>query len=450
MGVVHLPIVFGGLKVVFDPQTDEHKPLAERVRPKTLDDLVGQQHVMGKDGILRKALEKGSIFSCILYGPPGCGKSSIAELIKKYVNAEFYSFSGALHGAAEIKQAMNRALEMRRYGKQTVVFIDEIHRLNKAQQDLLLSKVEDGTITLIGATTENPSFEIIPPLLSRCRVIFLKPLSNEDLVRIMKRALVVDQKIASYEISVNDDVLESIALLSQGDARFALNTLEMAIETAKSMNEKVLDLKTLQASTSYKPQGYRSEEHYDFASAFIKSLRGSDPDAALYYMMRMIESGEDPMFIARRMVILASEDIGLAEPMALLVAVSAAQAVEYVGLPECVLNLAQAAIYLASAPKSNSVYMAVETARNVAKQSTNLQVPLFLRNPVTKLMKSAGYGDGYIYPHEVGGFVKRSYMPDELRKIRIYVPKEIGKEVNIKKKLEELWGKEKYSQEEGK
>ncbi|HOJ89152.1 MAG TPA: replication-associated recombination protein A [Pseudothermotoga sp.] len=436
--------------MVFDPQTDEHKPLAERVRPKTLDDLVGQQHVMGKDGILRKALEKGSIFSCILYGPPGCGKSSIAELIKKYVNAEFYSFSGALHGAAEIKQAMNRALEMRRYGKQTVVFIDEIHRLNKAQQDLLLSKVEDGTITLIGATTENPSFEIIPPLLSRCRVIFLKPLSNEDLVRIMKRALVVDQKIASYEISVNDDVLESIALLSQGDARFALNTLEMAIETAKSMNEKVLDLKTLQASTSYKPQGYRSEEHYDFASAFIKSLRGSDPDAALYYMMRMIESGEDPMFIARRMVILASEDIGLAEPMALLVAVSAAQAVEYVGLPECVLNLAQAAIYLASAPKSNSVYMAVETARNVAKQSTNLQVPLFLRNPVTKLMKSAGYGDGYIYPHEVGGFVKRSYMPDELRKIRIYVPKEIGKEVNIKKKLEELWGKEKYSQEEGK
>jgi len=450
MGVVHLPIVFGGLKVVFDPQTDEHKPLAERVRPKTLDDLVGQQHVMGKDGILRKALEKGSIFSCILYGPPGCGKSSIAELIKKYVNAEFYSFSGALHGAAEIKQAMNRALEMRRYGKQTVVFIDEIHRLNKAQQDLLLSKVEDGTITLIGATTENPSFEIIPPLLSRCRVIFLKPLSNEDLVRIMKRALVVDQKIASYGISVNDDVLESIALLSQGDARFALNTLEMAIETAKSMNEKVLDLKTLQASTNYKPQGYRSEEHYDFASAFIKSLRGSDPDAALYYMMRMIESGEDPMFIARRMVILASEDIGLAEPMALLVAVSAAQAVEYVGLPECVLNLAQAAIYLASAPKSNSVYMAVETARNVAKQSTNLQVPLFLRNPVTKLMKSAGYGDGYIYPHEVGGFVKRSYMPDELRKIRIYVPKEIGKEVNIKKKLEELWGKEKYSQEEGK
>lgn len=433
---------------MFDPQTDEHKPLAERVRPKNLEDLIGQQHVMGKDGILRKALERGSIFSCILYGPPGCGKSSIAELIRKYVNAEFYSFSGALHGAAEIKQAMNRAQEMKKYGKQTVVFIDEIHRLNKAQQDLLLSKVEDGTIILVGATTENPSFEVIPPLLSRCRVIFLKPLSNEDLVRIMKRALIVDQKIANYGISVNEDVLESIAQLSQGDARFALNTLEMAVETAKTMNEKILDLKVLQASTSYKPQGYRSEEHYDFASAFIKSLRGSDPDAALYYMMRMIESGEDPMFIARRMIILASEDIGLAEPMALLVAVAAAQAVEYVGLPECVLNLTQAAIYLAAAPKSNSVYLAVETAKNVAKQSGNLQVPLFLRNPVTKLMKDVGYGDGYIYPHEVGGFVKRSYMPEELRKIKIYIPKEIGKEVNIKNRLEELWGKEKYSQEE--
>ncbi|HEY8542418.1 MAG TPA: replication-associated recombination protein A [Pseudothermotoga sp.] len=433
---------------MFDPQVDEYKPLAERVRPKNLEDLIGQQHVMGKDGILRKALEKGNIFSCILYGPPGCGKSSIAELIRKYVNAEYYSFSGALHGAAEIKQAMNRAQEMKKYGKQTVVFIDEIHRLNKAQQDLLLSKVEDGTITLIGATTENPSFEIIPPLLSRCRVIFLKPLSNEDLVRIMKRALIVDQKIANYGISVNEEVLESIAQLSQGDARFALNTLEMAIETAKTMDEKILDLRILQASTSYKPQGYRSEEHYDFASAFIKSLRGSDPDAALYYMARMIDSGEDPMFIARRMIILASEDIGLAEPMALLVAVAAAQAVEYVGLPECILNLAQAVIYLAAAPKSNSVYLAVETAKNVAKQSVNLQVPLFLRNPVTKLMKNAGYGEGYIYPHEVGGFVRRSYMPDELKKVKIYLPKDIGKESNIKKRLEELWGKEKYLQEE--
>lgn len=434
--------------MMFDPQVDEYKPLAERVRPKNLEDLIGQQHVMGKDGILRKALEKGSIFSCILYGPPGCGKSSIAELIRKYVNAEYYSFSGALHGAAEIKQAMNRAQEMKKYGKQTVVFIDEIHRLNKAQQDLLLSKVEDGTITLIGATTENPSFEIIPPLLSRCRVIFLKPLSNEDLVRIMKRALIVDQKIANYGISVNEEVLESIAQLSQGDARFALNTLEMAIETAKTMDEKILDLRILQASTSYKPQGYRSEEHYDFASAFIKSLRGSDPDAALYYMARMIDSGEDPMFIARRMIILASEDIGLAEPMALLVAVAAAQAVEYVGLPECILNLAQAVIYLAAAPKSNSVYLAVETAKNVAKQSVSLQVPLFLRNPVTKLMKNAGYGEGYIYPHEVGGFVRRSYMPDELKKVKIYLPKDIGKESNIKKRLEELWGKEKYLQEE--
>ncbi|ABV33648.1 MULTISPECIES: replication-associated recombination protein A [Pseudothermotoga] len=430
------------------PENLSNVPLAERVRPKNVEDLVGQQHVMGKEGILRKALEKGMMFSCVLYGPPGCGKSSIAELIRKHVDAEFFFFSGALHGANDIKQAMNRAQEMKRYGKQTIIFIDEIHRLNKAQQDLLLSKVEDGTITLIGATTENPSFEIIPPLLSRCRVIFLKPLSNEELIKIMKRAIIVDEKIASYEINVTDEVFQAIAQMSQGDARFALNTLEIAIEAARGMNQKIVDFNVLQASSGYKPHGYRKEEHYDFASAFIKSLRGSDPDAALYYMARMIDSGEDPMFIARRMIILASEDIGLADPMALLVATSAAQAVEYVGLPECALNLAQAAIYLAAAPKSNSVYLALEKAKDVAKRSTGVQVPLFLRNPVTKLMKNSGYGEEYIYPHETGGFVKRSYMPDELSRIKIYTPKSIGKEENIKKRLEELWGKEKYSKGE--
>ncbi len=421
-------------------------PLAERVRPKSLDDLIGQTHVMGKDGILRKALQKGTIFSCILYGPPGCGKSSIGELIRRYVDAEFYLLSGALHGANEIKQMLNRAQEMKKYGRQTVLFIDEIHRLNKAQQDVLLSKVEDGTIILVGATTENPSFEVIPPLLSRCRVIFLKPLSNEELIQIMKRALIVDEKISSYNISVTDDVLMTIAGMSQGDARFALNTLEMAIENARISKISVVDLQKLQSLIGSKAAGYRKEDHYDFASAFIKSLRGSDPDAALYYMMRMIELGEDPRFIARRMVILASEDVGLADPMALLVAVSAAQAVEHVGLPECVLNLAEAAIYLAAAPKSNSVYLAVERAKKIVKQSANVQVPLFLRNPVTKMMKDAGYGEGYVYPHEVGGFVRRSYLPDELKRLKIYIPKEIGKEVNIKKRLVELWGEEKYKE----
>ncbi len=423
-------------------------PLAERVRPKDLDDLIGQGHVMGKEGILRKALEKGTIFSCILYGPPGCGKSSIGELIRRYVDAEFYLLSGALHGANEIKQVLNRAQEMKKYGKQTVLFIDEIHRLNKAQQDVLLSRVEDGTITLVGATTENPSFEIIPPLLSRCRVIFLKPLSNEELIQIMRRAMIIDEKISSYNIAVNDDVLMMIAQMSQGDARFALNTLEMAIENARVSKISVIDLQRFQNLVGSKAAGYRKEDHYDFASAFIKSLRGSDPDAALYYMTKMIELGEDPRFIARRMVILASEDIGLADPMALLVAVSAAQAVEYVGLPECILNLAQAAIYLAAAPKSNSVYLAVERSKKIVKQSMNIQVPLFLRNPVTKLMKDAGYGEGYVYPHEMGGFVRRSYLPEELKKLKIYIPKEIGKEATIKKRLIELWGEEKYKEVE--
>ncbi|AEH50232.1 replication-associated recombination protein A [Pseudothermotoga thermarum] len=429
-------------------QRPSDAPLAERVRPKDLDDLVGQSHVMGKDGILRKALEKGTIFSCILYGPPGCGKSSIGELIRKYVNAEFYMLSGAFHGANEIKQILTRAQEMKKYGKQTVLFIDEIHRLNKSQQDVLLSKVEDGTIILVGATTENPSFEIIPPLLSRCRVIFLKPLSNDELVQIMKRALLVDEKISSYNITVIDNALKAIAQMSQGDARFALNTLEMAVENARIFNLSVVDVENLQKLIGSKAASYSKEDHYDFASAFIKSLRGSDPDAALYYMIRMIESGEDPRFIARRMVILASEDIGLADPMALLVAIAAAQAVEYVGLPECVLNLAQAAIYLAAAPKSNSVYLAVERAKRIVKQTANVQVPLFLRNPVTKLMKEAGYGEGYIYPHEAGGFVKRNYLPDELKKVKIYIPKEIGKEVKIKKRLMELWGEEKYKGED--
>ncbi|MEN3007679.1 replication-associated recombination protein A [Pseudothermotoga sp.] len=411
------------------------------MRPKSLEELVGQDHVLGSDGILRRALLSGSMFSCILYGPPGCGKSSIAELIKKYVDAEFYSLSGSLHGAAEIKQVLSRAQELKKYGRQTVLFIDEIHRLNKAQQDVLLSRVEDGTIVLVGATTENPSFEIIAPLLSRCRVIQLKPLSQEDLIKIIKRALEKDELLSRSGVEVEEGILSQIAREANGDARYALNTLETLIEVAQARGMKKLRLEDLATFATSKQLAYTQEDHYDLASAFIKSLRGSDPDAALYYMVKMLEGGEDPMFIARRMIILASEDIGLADPFALVVAVSAAQAVEYVGMPECALNLAEAVIYLASAPKSNSVYEALSRTKELVEKTKDVEVPLFLRNPVTKMMRDAGYGKGYIYPHEVGGFVKRSYMPEGFENIKLYIPKDVGKESSIKKRLEQLWGK---------
>ncbi|WP_448523457.1 replication-associated recombination protein A [Pseudothermotoga sp.] len=421
--------------------TQGSEPLAERMRPRDLDELVGQDHVLGENGVLRRALESGSIFSCILYGPPGCGKSSIAELIKKYVDAEFHSLSGSLHGAAEIKQVLSRAQELKKYGKRTILFIDEIHRLNKAQQDLLLSRVEDGTIVLIGATTENPSFEIIAPLLSRCRVIQLKPLTTGDLLKIMKRAVERDELFRRSQVEIEEEVLSYIAKESNGDARYALNTLETIVEATLSKGLKKLRLEDLAALSPSKVLTYTEENHYDLASAFIKSLRGSDPDAALYYMVRMLESGEDPRFIARRMIILASEDIGLADPFALVIAVSAAQAVEHVGMPECALNLAEAAIYLATAPKSNSTYEALSRAKELVEKTKDAEVPLFLRNPVTKLMKNMGYGKGYIYPHDVGGFVQRSYMPEGLEDVRLYVPKDVGKESSIKKRLEQLWGK---------
>ncbi|WP_448517629.1 replication-associated recombination protein A [Pseudothermotoga sp.] len=421
--------------------TQGSEPLAERMRPKDLDELVGQEHVLGENGVLRRALESGSIFSCILYGPPGCGKSSIAELIKKYVDAEFHSLSGSLHGAAEIKQMLSRAQELKKYGKRTILFIDEIHRLNKTQQDLLLSRVEDGTIVLIGATTENPSFEIIAPLLSRCRVIQLKPLTTEDLLKIMKRAVERDELFRRSQVEIEEEVLSYIAKESNGDARYALNTLETIVEATLSKGLKKLRLQDLAELSPSKVLTYTEENHYDLASAFIKSLRGSDPDAALYYMVRMLESGEDPRFIARRMIILASEDVGLADPFALVIAVSAAQAVEHVGMPECALNLAEAAIYLATAPKSNSTYEALSRAKELVEKTKDAEVPLFLRNPVTKLMKNMGYGKGYIYPHDVGGFVRRSYMPEGLEDVRLYVPKDVGKESSIKKRLEQLWGK---------
>jgi len=419
------------------------KPLPERVRPEDFDDFLGQDHLFGENGILRKMLKSGEMFPAILYGPPGCGKSSVLILMKKYLKGEIHWVSAAVHGVSELKKILRRAEELKRHGVKTYLFIDEIHRLNKNQQTVLVNHVEMGTVILIGTTTENPSFSVIPALLSRCRVLFFKPLDTGDIMAILQKALEKDEELSS--IQVDEEALKRIAETSGGDARIALNTLEIVCQMARSMNKSRITLKDL-SLIDRRVYSYSKEEHYDLASAFIKSMRGSDPNAALYYMVRMIENGEDPRFIARRMVILASEDIGLADPFALIIAVNAAQAVELVGLPECVLNLAEAVIYLSLAPKSNSVYKSIQKVKEALNEHPQEPVPLFLRNPVTDLMKERSYGEGYLYPHDFGGFVKMNYLPERLKDAVFYEPKVAGEEVRFLKLLKKLWP-EKYGGE---
>lgn len=416
------------------------KPLPERLRPENFDDFLGQDHLFGKNGILRKMLKSGEMFSAILYGPPGCGKSSVLNLMKKYLKGEIHWISAATHGTSELKKIFKRAEELKKHGVKTYLFIDEIHRLNKNQQTVLVNHVEMGTIVLIGTTTENPSFSVIPALLSRCRVLFFKPLDVEDIQSILQKAIKKDKELSS--IQIDEEVLKKIAEVSGGDARIALNTLDIVCQITKSTNKNKITLEDLSLVDKH-VFSYTREKHYDLASAFIKSMRGSDPNAALYYMIKMIENGEDPRFIARRMVILASEDIGLADPFALSLAVSAAQAVEFVGLPECVLNLAEAVIYLSLAPKSNSVYESVQKVKETLKKYPQEPVPLFLRNPVTNLMKEKGYGLGYLYPHDFGGFVRMNYLPERLKNSVFYIPKIVGEETKLLKILKKLWP-EKY------
>ncbi|AKI96767.1 replication-associated recombination protein A [Kosmotoga pacifica] len=419
-------------------------PLSERLRPRNFDDLVGQEHLTGKNGIIRRAVQSGYIFSMILFGPPGSGKTTIARLIEESLTDdkyEFIAFSASLQGTADLKKIFDRARQLRRYGKHLVLFVDEIHRLNKMQQDVFLPVVEDGTVTLIGATTENPSFEVNPALLSRCRLLVLRQLSPEDTVELLHRALAKDERLSSLGIAISEELIRILAENVGGDARVALNFLETLYENAAAMGYRELNVDILDELPIISHKRYRKagEEHYDLISAFIKSMRGSDPDAAVYYMMRMIEAGEDPKFIARRMVILASEDIGLADPMALLVAVAAFQAVERVGLPECTLNLSEAAIYLSVASKSNSVYLAQKTAQEVIKKYPNLEVPLKLRNPVTDTMRKMGYGKDYNYPHDSGGFSRELYLPDKIKNVVFYKPTENGREKTVKARLEKLW-----------
>jgi len=420
------------------------KPLADRMRPKNLGEFVGQNDLVGRGKIISVLLRQDKIPSLIFWGPPGCGKTSLAKIIANETKSRFIFYSAVEVGVNEIKNEVKAAKEsFNQQGKKTILCIDEIHRWNKSQQAYLLPHVEDGTLVLIGATTENPSFEVIGPLLSRTKVLTLNRLDEEDITNIIKTAIKDKENgLGKYNVQITNDALKLLLEASNGDSRTVLNALEIACDlTRRSSGKRVITERKIIEALGSKKLLYdkNGEEHYNTISAFIKSLRGSDPDAAIYYLARMLEAGEDPKFIARRMIILASEDVGNADPKALTLAVSTAQAVEFVGLPEASLNLAQAATYLASTPKSNSSYIALKQAGQDVKRTLNEPVPLHLRNPVTKLMKTAGYGRGYKYAHDYsGGFVNQQFLPDKLIGQKYYKPKEIGYEAYIKKHLQNL------------
>jgi len=422
-------------------------PLADRVRPKTLDEFVGQKHLVGEGKVLRKAIQSDDLVSMIFWGPPGVGKTTLARIIAEETKSDFFSISAVTSGVSDVRKIIDKAEHNRKYlGKRTILFIDEIHRFNKAQQDALLHSVEDGTILLIGATTENPSFEVISPLLSRCRIYKMDPLSEEEIRIIIDRALQKDQELRNQRLVFEEGVKEFLIRLSAGDARVALNAIELAAKLApkaadgsKRINAQIIQEAMQRRTLFYDKKG---DYHYDTISAFIKSLRGSDPDAAIYWLARMLEAGEDPKFIARRMIILASEDIGNADPQALVVATSAFTAVDYIGMPEARIVLAQAAAYLAAAPKSNAAYKAIEEAISDVRSTELEPVPLHLRNAPTRLMEEMGYAAGYKYPHNYPGkFVLQDYLPEKLKGKVYYRPSENGYEKEIKERLERLWPK---------
>ena len=436
---------------LFDYQSDQQKkkeaPLATRMRPAALHEFIGQEHLVGQGRVLRKAIESRQVPSIILWGPPGCGKTTLAFVIAKATQARFSPISAASAGVADLRRLIEEAKERYKlYQERTILFIDEIHRFNKAQQDAVLPYVEDGTITLIGATTENPSFEVISPLLSRCHVLTLNPLAEDEMQAIISRAIMDELKgLGSLNVELDEDAMIHLIMMSNRDARVALNTLEIAAQTTlpDADGKRRISLSTIEDAIQHKAPRYdkAGEQHYDIISALHKSMRGSDPDASLYWLGRMLEAGEDPLYIARRLVRFASEDIGMADPQALVVAMAAQQAVHFIGMPEGNLALAEAVVYLATAPKSNSLYQAYSQVQEEIKQSPDEPVPLHLRNPVTSLMKKIGYGKGYKYPHDYPGhFVQQQHLPDSVKGKHYYTPSEQGYEKEVAQRLKEWWG----------
>lgn len=417
-------------------------PLAEQLRPHTLDEYIGQEELAGPKGILRKALASGKIPSMILWGPPGVGKTTLANIIAEQLSLSFYTLSAVSSGVKDVRKVIESAGT---YGGNAILFIDEIHRFSKSQQDSLLHAVEKGVITLIGATTENPSFEVISPLLSRCQVYILKSLSKENLQTLIQNGTQHLAKQNKIEIEVKED--EGLMQISGGDARKLYNALELFVDQHKNTSDKiVIDNDSLQKTISDNMVRYdkKGEMHYDIISAFIKSLRGSDPNAAVYWLARMIEAGEDPKFIARRMLILASEDIGNANPNALLLANTCFDAVQKIGWPESRIILSQTAVYLATSAKSNASYMAINKAQELVKKTGDLSVPLHLRNAPTSLMKEIGYGKNYQYPHDYeGNFVNTDYLPDEIKGNIFYEPGKNPREEELRKQMKNKW-KDRY------
>ncbi|MBQ5740665.1 MAG: replication-associated recombination protein A [Bacteroidaceae bacterium] len=417
-------------------------PLAERMRPTTLDNYIGQPHLVGQGGVLRKMIEAKRISSFILWGPPGVGKTTLATIIAKQLETPFYTLSAVNCGVKDVREVIEKAQSNRFFNNASpILFIDEIHRFSKSQQDSLLGAVEKGIVTLIGATTENPSFEVIRPLLSRCQVYVLKSLEKDDLLKLVDNAVLTDVflKERTFRIEETDALLR----YSGGDARKLLNILELLYESAPADEDIVINDTIVYERLQQNPLAYDKdgEMHYDIISAFIKSIRGSDPDAALYWLARMIEGGEDPKFIARRLVISASEDIGLANPNALLLANAAFDAVHKIGWPEGRIPLAEATVYLATSAKSNSAYMGINSAIQMVQQTGNLPVPLHLRNAPTKLMADLGYHKGYKYAHDYkNNFVHQQFLPDELQQARLWHPQSNPQEVRMKEQMQMLWG----------
>ena len=420
---------------------DEHRPLADRMRPAEFTDFVGQEHLVGEDGSLRPLLETGQLHSAIFWGGPGVGKTTLARLLASVIEADFIQISAVTSGVSDVRKVIERAKIAVKGKRRTVLFIDEIHRFNKAQQDALLHAVEEGTIVLIGATTENPSFEVISPLLSRCRVYRFQPLSNSHLQSIFEKVLASDTLLSEAEISFEENAIEALIDLSMGDARELMNLLERTAERAKYLGQTSITLDLLEKVASQALSRYdkSGDQHYDIISAFIKCVRNSDPDGAVYWLARMIHAREDPLFIARRLVILASEDIGNANPNALLLAQAGFEAVHKIGMPEGRIILSQVTTYLASSYKSNAAYQAINEALDIVSKGKQPPVPLHLRNAPTGLMKDEGYGEGYRYAHsEPGAVSPMPGLPPELEGTRFYRPKNFGGETQIAQRLEEF------------